>query len=29
MSKFSTDNRDKRSGAYDSVDKDGLPNLTS
>lgn len=25
MSKFSTDNRDKRSGAYDPIDKDGLP----
>lgn len=25
MSKFSTDNRDKRSGAYDPNDKDGLP----
>jgi hypothetical protein len=25
MSKFSTDNRDKRSGAYDPINKDGLP----
>ena len=25
MSKFSTDNRDKPNGAYDPIDKDGLP----
>jgi hypothetical protein len=25
MSKFSTDHRDKRSGAYDPIDQDGLP----
>jgi hypothetical protein len=28
MSKFSTDHRDKRSGAYDPIDQDGLLNLT-